>query len=72
MLTCGYWLRKFGGDPSMAERSITVDGKPSQVIGVPQRFHFLDQDDPLPIPIAVGYVRAARGNGGTAPQEHSR
>ena len=48
MLTYGYWQRKYGGDPSIVGRSITVDGKPRQVIGVlPQRFHFLDQDDPL-------------------------
>src|SRR6516164_2404892 len=48
MLTYGYWQRKFGGDPSIVGRSITVDGKTRQVIGVlPQRFHFLDQDDPL-------------------------
>ena len=48
MLTYGYWQRKFGGDSSIVGRSITVDGKPRQVIGVlPQRFHFLDEDDPL-------------------------
>jgi len=47
MLTYGYWQRKFGGDPSIVGRSITVDGKPRQVIGVlPQHFHFLDQNDP--------------------------
>jgi hypothetical protein len=48
MLTYGYWQRKFGGDVSIVGRSITVDGKPRQVIGVlPQRFHFLEEDDPL-------------------------
>jgi len=48
MLTYGYWQRRFGGDPSIVGRSITVDGKPRRVIGVmPQQFYFLDQNNPL-------------------------
>ncbi len=47
MLTYGYWRRKFGGDPSIIGRTIVVNGKGRQIIGVlPQRFHFLDLDDP--------------------------
>jgi predicted permease len=47
MLTYGYWRRKFGGDASAIGRNIIVDGKSRQIIGVlPQRFHFLDRDDP--------------------------
>src|SRR5713101_2464105 len=47
MLTYGYWRRKFGGDASAIGRNIMVDGKSRQIIGVlPQRFHFLDYDDP--------------------------
>src|SRR6266567_4399889 len=47
MLTYGYWRRKFGGDSSVIGRNIIVDGKSRQIIGVlPQRFHFLDEDDP--------------------------
>src|SRR5882757_2981945 len=47
MLTYGYWRRKFGGDASVIGRNIIVDGKSRQIIGVlPQRFHFLDHDDP--------------------------
>jgi predicted permease len=47
MLTYGYWRRKFGGDASAVGRSIIVDGKSRQIIGVmPQRFHFLDWEDP--------------------------
>jgi len=47
MLTYGYWRRKFGGDVSAVGRNIIVDGKSRQIIGVlPQRFHFLDYDDP--------------------------
>jgi predicted permease len=47
MLTYGYWRRKFGGEASAVGRNIIVDGKSRQIVGVlPQRFHFLDYDDP--------------------------
>ena len=47
MLTYGYWRRKFGGDSSVIGCNIIVDGKSRQIIGVlPQRFHFLDWEDP--------------------------
>jgi len=44
MLSYGYWRRKFGGDRSVIGRTITVDGKLRQIIGVlPQEFRFNDQ-----------------------------
>ncbi len=50
MLTYGYWRRKFGADPGIIGRSLIVDGKERQIIGVmPQRFHFLDREDPAVI-----------------------
>jgi len=50
ILTYGYWGRKFGGDASVIGRTVIVDGKSRQIIAVlPQRFHFLDQDDPAVI-----------------------
>src|SRR3981189_82664 len=50
MLTYGYWRRKFGGDASVIGRNIIVDGKSRQIISVlPQRFHFLDREDPAVI-----------------------
>jgi predicted permease len=46
VLSYGYWQRKFGGASSVIGRSITVDGKPREIIGVlPKGFHFLDQPD---------------------------
>jgi predicted permease len=43
ILGYGYWQRHFGGDRSVIGRSINVDGKLRQVIGVmPQTFRFLD------------------------------
>jgi predicted permease len=50
VITYGYWQRRFGGSPSVIGQSIMVDGKPRQIIGVmPQRFHFLDMEDPAVI-----------------------
>src|SRR5258708_4865207 len=47
VLTYGYWRQKFGADPSIVGRTVMVDGKSRQIIGVlPQRFHFLDREDP--------------------------
>ena len=47
VLGYGYWQHKFGASPSAIGRTIVVDGKPRQIIGVlPQNFHFLDQPDP--------------------------
>src|ERR1700677_3133684 len=46
LLSYGYWQRKFGGASSVIGRSITVNGKPREIIGVlPKGFHFLDQPD---------------------------
>jgi len=39
ILVNGYWQRRFGGDPSVIGRTITVDGAPHEIIGVmPARF----------------------------------
>ncbi len=46
LLSYGYWRQKFGGATSVIGRSITVDGKPREIIGVlPQQFQFLDERD---------------------------
>ena len=47
VLTYGYWQTKFGGDPTVVGRNITVDGKPREVIGITSKqFHCLDSDVP--------------------------
>jgi predicted permease len=46
VLSYAYWRRKFSADPAMIGRTITVDGKAHQVIGIlPKTFHFLDSED---------------------------
>jgi putative ABC transport system permease protein len=50
ILTYGFWRRRFGGDPSVVGRTLFVDGRSRQIIGVlPQEFHFLDWQDPAVI-----------------------
>ena len=47
MLNYGYWRRKFGGQASALGRTLLVDGRPRQIIGVlGPKFHFLDWADP--------------------------
>jgi predicted permease len=46
LLSYAYWQRKFGGNASAIGRTLTLDGKPYEVIGVlPRDFHFLDRPD---------------------------
>ena len=41
ILTHGYWQTRLGADPNVVGRTITVDARPREVIGVlPQRFSF--------------------------------
>ncbi|HTS69165.1 MAG TPA: ABC transporter permease [Terriglobia bacterium] len=64
MLSWGYWRRKFGGDASLVGRSIQVDGKARQVIGVmPEGFRFLDNGEPaLIMPLQLDRSKAFVGN----------
>ena len=44
VLTWGYWQRRFGADPSIVGRSLTIDGMTGTVIGIlPKTFVFLDR-----------------------------
>lgn len=64
LLGYGYWLKKFGGARSVIGQSITVDGKPRQIIGVlPKGFHFLDWEDPaLVLPLQWDRSKTHLGN----------
>jgi predicted permease len=47
ILTYSYWKKKFGGSPTVLGQSVILDGKSHEIIGIlPQRFHFLDTNDP--------------------------
>jgi putative ABC transport system permease protein len=64
MLTYAYWRRKFGGDSSAVGRTLILDGKGRQIIGVlPKGFHFLDREDPALItPLQFDRSKANLGN----------
>jgi putative ABC transport system permease protein len=34
LLTHGFWQRRYGADPNVAGRTIVIDGRPAQIIGV--------------------------------------
>ena len=54
VLTYGYWRSKFGGDTSLIGRTITLDGRPREVVGVlPEAFRFLDTRPAVLLPIQL-------------------
>src|SRR5919204_169574 len=65
VLSHGFWLRAFGGDPRVLGRTLTVSGRAHTVIGVlPRGFYFaLAEDADLWFPLdASAQRRAERGN----------
>jgi predicted permease len=58
MLSYGYWQRRFGGDPGVVGRTISVDSLPRQIAGVmPRGFKILNYDFDLLIPLAFDPVK---------------
>jgi predicted permease len=63
MLSDGYWKSRFGGDPAVLGRRITVDGNPRVVIGVlPPSFQFMDQRVSLMMPLRFNRNEIRQGN----------
>jgi putative ABC transport system permease protein len=51
ILTHGYWQRRFAGDRAAVGRTVTIDSRPREIIGVmPQGFRFLDADPEVILP----------------------
>jgi putative ABC transport system permease protein len=62
MLTYGYWRRKFGDERAVIGKTINVDGKLRQIIGVlPQGFHFGGADLALLIPLQFNRAKTFLG-----------
>jgi predicted permease len=54
MLSAGYWRSKFGGDQSVVGRTLMLDSRPHQIIGVlPDSFRFFDRKISLVIPFRI-------------------
>jgi putative ABC transport system permease protein len=60
VLSDALWKRRFGADPTVVGRSITIDGEPYQVIGIgPPRFAFPDGSE-IWAPLAFDPKQAPR------------
>jgi putative ABC transport system permease protein len=65
ILTYGYWQRKFGGDKSAVGRTLTIDSRPAQVVGVmPAHFNFFTFDPEIILTMPLDRRQAALGQGG--------
>ena len=64
ILTYGYWQRHFSDDASVIGKTIIVDGKSRQIIGVlPRNFRFLDVPDlSLMLPLQLDRNKTQLGN----------
>jgi predicted permease len=62
IISHGLWQRRFGGDPGIVGRSITVDALPYTVVGVmPPRFNFPERGD-VWVPYVPDEIAQPRGN----------
>jgi putative ABC transport system permease protein len=63
MLTFGYWKMRFGGNPSAVGRTMLINGRPMQIIGVlPQDFRFLDVKASVLLPMRKDRAKVFLGN----------
>ena len=47
VLSAGYWRRRFGADPAVIGRSVSINGRPFTIVGVaPEGFAGLDVEEP--------------------------
>lgn len=60
LLSYGLWQRRFGGDPNIVGKPLTLNGESHIVVGVmPARFQFPSSDDEAWVPIAFTQQEAA-------------
>ena len=58
MLGYGYWQRRFGGDRSVIGRTITLDSRPKEIVGVmPRGFRFVNAETDLIFPLCFDRER---------------
>jgi putative ABC transport system permease protein len=63
VLMAGYWRSKFGGDRSAVGRTLMVNGRPREIIGVtPDSFRFLDRKVSLVLPQRFDRSKVVLGN----------
>ncbi len=58
MLSYGYWQRRFGGDPGVVGRTISVNSQPRVIAGVmPRGFRIVNYDFDLLVPMSLDPVK---------------
>jgi predicted permease len=63
LLSHAYWARKFGSDQGVIGKSVVVDGKPREIIGVlPAGFRFLNENPQLVLPFRFNRAELHVGN----------
>lgn len=63
MLSHGYWLRRFGGDPRVIGRTLVIDAVPREIIGVlPGHFRFPGIEAGILLPLQLNQATAKLGN----------
>jgi predicted permease len=64
LISYGYWLQRYSASSSVIGRTIIVDGKPREIIGVlPKTFHLLDEEDAaLFVPMQQDRSKTKLGN----------
>lgn len=66
VLAEGYWRRRFAADPGIVGRSLTLDGRPTTVVGVMPRSFQVPPETSVWLPITTDEAfRDARGRGMT-------
>ena len=62
VLSHGMWQRRFGADPNVLGKSVTLNGAPSTIVGVmPPGFYFPSRQVEFWAPIAIDPANASRG-----------
>ena len=62
VLSHGMWTRRFGADPNILGRAITLNNQPATIVGVmPPGFYFPSRETEFWSPIALNPVNAPRG-----------
>jgi len=63
VLAHGYWMKRFAGDPSAVGRSMTINGRPMEIIGVARPdLNFLNRNPALYLPFQLDRGEVFFGN----------
>jgi predicted permease len=63
ILSYGYWMKHFAGDRNVIGKSLMVDSKSREIVGVlPQTFRFLNQDPQILLPLQFDRNKVFVGN----------